>query len=290
MKNDIFKRQNEEDVLELLYAQRVSYDRAELYNMLGWIMTVLLLVQEIFKIFIPIIENHSLIICATLAIIIYIADWKKTKYIERGAQLKGLIDCILFEFPINKNQKEDLIDYALELKSRNEEKYQQQITHNGDDEIKGVKNWYTVYNNENCNEVILNCQKQNLWWNEELVKYYKRILMTCVALFAIATIASIYFTGIKLPILFSILIMITTVFFRCWGALKNMRIYTEAKSRANGKLDIIGNHLDKSALISLQEEIDTIRGSGFLIPNWVHALYSVKLHKKRQKLNSRIDN
>lgn len=289
MIKSIFKRQNDEDVLELLYAQRVCYDRAEVYNRIGWAMTWLLLLQEIGSYIIPIIGKYSLTICAIAAIIIYFVDWRRTVYIEKGAQFKNLIDCILFEFPIDKAMKEKLIDYALELKSKNEEKYKQQISHNGDDNIKGVKDWYTMYSSENLDEIILNCQKQNLWWNQELVKYYKKALLACLAILVSITIISVCITKITLSILLALMILITTILIRCCDALKTMGVYTKSMIRAHGKLDVIEGHLDKVALLSLQEEIDAVRTSGFLIPNWVHAMYSIKLHKKRKELNNRIN-
>ena len=42
MRDAIFERQNKEDVLELLYAQRILYNQAEVFNGIGWGMTVLL--------------------------------------------------------------------------------------------------------------------------------------------------------------------------------------------------------------------------------------------------------
>ena len=43
MKDTIFERQNDDEVLDLLYSQRVSYDHAEIFNRIGWTMTLLLL-------------------------------------------------------------------------------------------------------------------------------------------------------------------------------------------------------------------------------------------------------
>lgn len=284
----IFERQNDEDVLELLYAQRVSYDRAELYNWIGWIMTLLLLVQEICKPIIPILEDYSLMLCVILAIIIYSVDSKRRKYIEKGAKLKNLIDCILFEFPKDKGEKEELVDYALELRSRNEDNYQLQTTNDGNDKVKGVKNWYSFCNSENHNEVILNCQKQNVWWSEELVKYYKRVLISCFTLILAITTISICFTGVKITVLFMIMMLLVTMLSRGCDAYRSIKEYTKAMNQAHGKLHIVEEHLDKASLLSLQKEIDAVRESGFLIPNWIHAIYSVRFHRKRGRLNSRM--
>ena len=59
MRDVIFKRQNEEDLLDLLYAQRVFYDKAEIYNKIGWGMTLLLTVLAVGELFIPFCDQAS---------------------------------------------------------------------------------------------------------------------------------------------------------------------------------------------------------------------------------------
>lgn len=286
MTEDIFKRQNKEDILELLFAQRKSYDRAEAYNKVGWIMTLLLLLQGVCELFIPFLDQYSLIVNAFIAIFIYIADWKCGENIQLGARSKNLIDCILFGFEVNQCTKEKLTNYALTVKEKNKEEYLIQITHDGTGEIKGVKNWYTPFDSDNYKEIIFKCQNENLWWNEELVCYYKKVLGICIIFFAVVGLSSSHFMGIGI----TLLIMIGTVSIKFIDAFKKMRTYLKIMDRANGKKDLINeNHLDISALLSLQEEIDAIRTSGFLVPNWVHSLYADKLHNRRKELNKRIN-
>ena len=288
MNDTIYKRQNDEDILELLYAQRVSYDKAEIYNRISWAIILLLFLQEICKIAIPIIERYSWISCAALAVVLFIMERRTAKYIGQGANLKNLIDCILFDFPIDNNKREELMDYALDLRSKNEAKYQLQTSHDGDDEIKGVKNWYTLYRSENHYEVILNCQKENLWWNKNLVRYYKTALTIIILIFLISIILSVWFSGITISFIFGVAILISTILFPCIRQVIAVRDYTRAMNSASGKLDILEKqekYLDKDTLQSLQEDIDTIRSSVFLIPNWIHGLYSVRLHRKKRALN-----
>lgn len=291
MNDVIYKRQNDEDILELLYAQRVSYDKAEFYNRIGWFLILLLFLQEVCKIPFPVIERYSWISCAVLAVALFILEGKTAKYIEQGASLKNLIDCILFDFPIDDIRREQLMDCALELRSKNEAKYQMQISHNGDDEINGVKNWYTLYKSENHYEVILNCQKENLWWNKNLVKYYKTALLVVILIFLLLIILSVRFSGVTISVAFGGAILISTILFPCIRQIIALRGYTKAMDSASGKLDIIEKqeqYLDKDTLQSLQKDIDTIRSSGFLIPDWIHGLYSVRLHRKKKMLNKRM--
>lgn len=70
MRDVIFKRQNEEDLLDLLYAQRISYDKAEVYNKIGWGMTLLLTILAVGELFIPLREQSSSMIEIIVAVVV----------------------------------------------------------------------------------------------------------------------------------------------------------------------------------------------------------------------------
>ena len=105
MRDDIFKRQNEEDILDLLYSQRVSYDQAEIYNRIGWGMTLLLAILAIGELFFPLWEQAFSMIEIIVALLIFTVDYKTKTLINWGAETKGLIDSILFDFPIQNKEK-----------------------------------------------------------------------------------------------------------------------------------------------------------------------------------------
>ncbi len=169
MRDAIFERQNKEDVLELLYAQRILYNQAEVFNGIGWGMTVLLFFLEVGKFFIPFLEHSSYMIGLILALGIFVMDYKTNTLINRGANIKGLIDSILFGFSVHN--KENLMEYSIKIKNKRKEDYRIQAAHRGDDSIKGIRDWYTQYDSDNHCKVILNCQKENIWWNKELVQH-----------------------------------------------------------------------------------------------------------------------
>ena len=137
MRDDIFKRQNEEDILDLLYSQRVSYDQAEIYNRIGWGMTLLLAILAIGELFFPLWEQAFSMIEIIVALLVFTVDYKTKTLINWGAETKGLIDSILFDFPIQ--DKEKLIEYAIKIKNRNINDYRLQATHRGDENIRGIR-------------------------------------------------------------------------------------------------------------------------------------------------------
>lgn len=286
----IFIRQNDEDILELLFAQRISYNKAEKLNTIGWCLTLILLLLESCKKWIPIVENNLLVVNAVLVVVIFLVDLKTSDMIKKGSKIKNLIDCSLFGFPMEKDT-EKLVDYSISLKLKYPKHYKEQINHSGDGTIKGVKDWYTRYSSENHNYVILNCQKENVWWNEKLVTFYKKLLIAIVLVIVAILFISVGSGNITIDLIFVTVIFVSTVLFRCISDLVQINNYSQAMSRAHGKIEIIDNNtrdLNVVDLQSLQKEIESVRSSGFLIPNWIHSIHSAKLHIQKRSLNNRI--
>lgn len=286
MKDAIFERQNDDEVLDLLYSQRVIYNRAEIFNGIGWIMTLLLLFLAVGKLFVPILEQSSSIIEIIVAVGIFAVDYKTKVLITWGADTKGLIDSILFGFPI-KN-KEKYIEYAVKIKNKNKEDYKLQTTHRGDDSIRGVRDWYTEYSSDDHYKVILNCQKENIWWNVKLVSYYKKIVIGFISISVLLIIAFMSYWAIRIDFAWSLIILGSTILIRSIEQMMAIKAYTKAMEHAYAKVELIetdSNNLNVESLLSLQEDIEENRKSGFLVPSWVHYIYSKHLHEEKKEIN-----
>ncbi|MCI9221413.1 MAG: hypothetical protein HFH94_17170 [Lachnospiraceae bacterium] len=289
MRDNIFKRQNDEDILDLLYSQRVSYDEAEIYNRIGWGMTLLLTVLAIGELFFPLWEQAFSVIEIIVALVIFVVDYKTKTLINWGAETKGLIDSILFDFPIQN--KEKLIEYAIEIKNRNKDDYRVQITHRGDDNIKGIRDWYTEYSSDNHYRVILNCQKENIWWNVKLVKYYKSIINILISVSVLLVFAFIFYFSIKVDFAWGLMILGSTILIRSIEHLITIKAYTKAMEHAQAKVELIetdSNNLNMESLQSLQKNIEENRKSGFLVPSWIHYIFSKHLHEEKKEINERM--
>ncbi|MXP79151.1 hypothetical protein GN277_28780 (plasmid) [Lachnospiraceae bacterium WCA-9-b2] len=289
MKDTIFERQNDDEVLDLLYSQRVSYDHAEIFNRIGWTMTLLLLFLAVGKLFVPFLEHSSGIVEIIVAVGIFAVDYKTKMLITWGAETKGLIDNILFGFPIQN--KEKLIEYAIKIKNKNKEDYKLQTTHKGDDIIRGVRDWYTEYSSDDHYKVILNCQKENVWWNVKLVSYYKKIVISFIGISVLLVASFISYLAIKIDFAWSLIILGSTIFIRSIEQMIAITIYTKAMEHASAKIELIeadSNNLNLESLLSLQKDIEENRKSGFLVPSWVHYMYSKHLHKEKKEINERM--
>lgn len=286
MRDVIFKRQNDEDILDLLYSQRVSYDHAEIYNRIGWGMTLLLLILAVGKLFIPCWEQLSSMIEIIVAVGVFAADYKTKTLVNWGAETKGLIDSILFGFPIQN--KEKLIEHAIKIKNKYKDDYKLQTTHRGDDNIRGVRDWYTEYSSDDHCKVILNCQKENVWWNVKLVNYYKKIISILIGISILAVFAFMSYFAIKIDFAWGLMILGSTILIRSIEQIITIKTYTKAMEHAQAKVELIeadSNNLNMESLQSLQKSIEENRKSGFLVPSWVHYIYSKHLHKEKKEIN-----
>ena len=289
MRDDIFKRQNEEDILDLLYSQRVSYDQAEIYNRIGWGMTLLLAILAIGELFFPLWEQAFSMIEIIVALLVFTVDYKTKTLINWGAETKGLIDSILFDFPIQ--DKEKFIEYAIKIKNRNINDYRLQATHRGDENIRGIRDWYTEYNSDDHYKVILNCQKENIWWNVRLVNYYKNIIRILIGISVLFVFTFIFYFAIKIDLAWGLMILGSTILIRSIEQLMAVKTYTKAIDHAKAKVELIeadNNNLNMESLQSLQKSIEENRKSGFLVPSWIHYIFSKHLHKEKKEINERM--
>lgn len=289
MRDAIFERQNDDEVLDLLYSQRVSYNRAEIFNGIGWIMTLLLLFLAVGKLFVSFLEQSSSIIEIIVAVGIFAVDYKTKILITWGAETKALIDSILFGFPIQN--KEKIIEYAIRMKNKYKEDYRLQTIHRGDDSIRGVRDWYTEYDSDNHCKVILNCQKENVWWNVKLVSYYKKIIIAFISASVLFVFAFMSYFAVKIDFAWGLMILASTIFIRSIEQMMAIKAYTKAMEHAHAKVELIeadSNNLNMESLLSLQKDIEENRKSGFLVPNWVHYIYSKHLHEEKKEINERM--
>lgn len=285
----IFTRQNNEDILDLLYSQKVSYDKAEIYNRIGWGMTALLMVLAVGKLFIPFWEQTFNVIEIIIAVGVFVIDYKTKILTNWGAETKELIDSILFDFPIQN--KEKLIEYAIRIKNKNKDDYELKTTHRGDDDIRGVRDWYTEYSCDNHYKVILNCQKENVWWNVKLVSYYKKIMSILIGVSVLLVFAFISYFAIKIDFAWGLMILGGTILIRSIEQIMTIKTYTKAMEHAQAKVELIeadSNNLNIESLQSLQKNIEENRKSGFLVPSWIHYIYSKQLHKEKKEINERM--
>ena len=287
----IFIEQNDEAFLKLQFSQRKHYEWAEVYNNISWVLLIFIVVFNIFcsctnqSIYIPLCSTFIL---AFLTVAIEkLADIN----IKVGAGTKEFIDSKLFNFQkqhsYGEYSREKIIEFASKVKLKHPEEYKIQTRNTGSDKIRGVKDWYTNKIAGTEEEVMLACQKENIWWNGSLTKKFFITIIILAVVVVISTLGLILAFPSRKVIVVSILsssAVIIKIIVDTVHALNYYKFY----ANANSKIELIenNNNLTIGNLVKLQNDINSIRSTKFLVPNVIHKIYSKKFHEVRAEISS----
>lgn len=266
-------RQNEEDILELLYLARISYNKASKYNVWIFLLTVISVISSILGAF-----SVQLI----LVIVITLLNIFKIKNIKLGADAKKYIDRTLFEFDLefNKSKKEYLKNKALEIIEKNQEDYNLKKANDGSSNIRGIKDWYDIGNKTGL-DGIYQCQRENLYWDKNLVSKYATILIILlIGSVGLLFLVDKFSTKGILEIVSSYYNILSTLGLELFGVIGyitySIRIDEKKDSCENTK-----NLEDKERqILALQEKIEKRRRQLYAIPDVLHKINSSKYHKR----------
>ena len=174
MSNKIVTRQNEDNSIAMLAAQRQLYRDAKKFNAVSVALSVWIpFVLAVILLFLP--GNTKLrYISYILSIVSMIFGFVIDKYIEGKKQLAAFIqqkfDVYVYNMPWdnrifgkNKNINHEISTHSKKILSNPQEK-------------KKLKDWYTIgIGEKNTIDEILACQRENLYWDVGLRKRYKVI-------------------------------------------------------------------------------------------------------------------
>lgn len=174
--NDIYKKQNEDEVLLLLFSARKFYNRASSLNTVSWCVA---LASALFSNNDYVKDNlgqYMVILPAAFTLVTLFLQKKVNSTIQLGASTQELIDRTLFGFnvsgEIGKHTKEQLRDWAIKEKRKDPDGYAIAVKNTGKDKPKGVKNWYEGRIGKKGNEAIFQCQKENAWYDKEICRVH----------------------------------------------------------------------------------------------------------------------
>ena len=185
MSNGIATRQNEDNSIAMLAAQRQLYRDAKKYNTVSVALSVWIpFALAVILLFIP--ENTECRYASyILSIVSMFFSFVIDKYIEEKKQLAAFIqqkfDVYVYEMPWDKrifgrdkNVDHEIATHSKKILSNLQEK-------------KQLKDWYTpVVDKKNTIDGILACQRENLGWDVGLRKRFK---FASIALFIILVAA-----------------------------------------------------------------------------------------------------
>ena len=185
MSNGIATRQNEDNSIAMLAAQRQLYRDAKKFNTLSVALSVWIpFALAVILLFIP--ENTEWkYLSYILSIVSMIFSFVIDKCIEEKKQLAAFIqqkfDVYVYTMPWDKRifGKDKNIDHEIAT-------YSKKVLKNPQEKNK-LKDWYTPgVDEKNTIDGILACQRENFWWDVGLRKKFRFASVTLIIILFVA--------------------------------------------------------------------------------------------------------
>lgn len=259
------KKQNEAKILDLLYAQRILYNRADIYNLLIFICTIVVSIINLTD-FLDKIVNAIVLFSINYIVIVFLNN-KANLNINKGAKFKEYIDSYIMndDYKLDISDEENTLISQLTL--RINKNYINQITTTGEGKNRGVKNWYLFDKKASDQENIKSMFNQNYFFDYNLSMNYLFIIALPIIFIFFGLIT--FNNGIYLDIT-KLLFVIPTLHY-CFE--KIMFFYKLKCIHEKIKLALIYDDYNK-ALYLITER----RKINFCPPDFLHKLQSNKLH------------
>jgi len=278
MSNGIALRQNSENSLKYLSAQRQMYSDLKFISGLQFLFCIL--ASSILSILLLFISDYIIgtIINFIIAIVVVILNKLFDKFIEKQREIAAYIQQI-FDLDVFKMKwiKEDFgkikdISYNISVKSN---KYLKKHENFND-----LKNWYSIQYDELPLDIgVYYCQKENVRWDSKLRQILRVIYLILIV--SISLIIVIYcIAKSKLVIdLMSIMIVFTPL-FQYWLSKRNQLLedIKKIKSIIDWQL-LTENNIDKIekvGIYSLQSLIFEHRKNCVLIYDFIYNIFKGK--------------
>lgn len=275
MWEQINKKQNEDEMLQLQYYARTLYNTADTLFLIKYIILILNVILGI--------TNIDAKIIAITTIILVIIELLENYCIEKAANARKLFDAILFDFSI-QSDSQNVKEKAYKMCNRKKKKFAIQKNNTGTDNPPGVKDWYTKNSGRSKEEIIFKCQKENTKWDEKITKINKVIVVSIIIIAFVIYICINYnnsvgklLTGLAIAIELIIELVLLYNSYRKF----NMNL-----AKRNYEIERIGKKsIEINDLENLQELINERRILKLIPFNSIHKLISIKMHNIIRKFN-----
>ncbi len=272
--NAIIKRENEEDSLKKLVAQKECYSMAKKVYFIQFLLAIVgVVIFSFLQIMFNKYKINISLIVATYSITILFVDVFLDSYVgelkEKASLIQELFDCYVLNIPWNnilcgsETESRDIYCNCFEKKKRN---------------FLNLKNWYDESISlvpEEVGKII--CQKINCTYDVEIRKKYMLLIKwtTAISVLLIVSIAIFSYTIFANFILAGVLPLLPII---KW-IYKNIKSNTSSIN-AHEKLKININHILKDAannsshnaisIRQIQDKIFLNRKEVFLIPDYLY--------------------
>lgn len=282
--NDIQIKQNTPEILDFLFSARFYMNHADLLTTSKYCCIIISVILSLINL--PLKKDYIDNIILILSFISLPLNSAIKKSIKKGALTKQYIDYNLYDFKKDPFENYELIieskNYAI---AKNPKFYKIQIENNGDSKERGVKDWYFVNRSNPKLKAILICQKQNIYWDQKLIKIYKWLIYICLATLFIIFLLFIYTFQSNF---LKILIPLSIYGYSFLELIIEINNQEKLMIEINVRINYIENTkvlLKNSELLKIQKLIDE-RRNFLIIPDQLHKMLSKMTHKNVKEIFS----
>lgn len=280
MQQEVEKKQNEPQMLDIQYAAKVYCNKAEKLNYLVWFLCVIAALMSL------IIEDEnyiSMTLTIAIEVMAFIFQGLMEKYAYLFSEFRKTFDrYVLFDETYNFNDK---IASCLDAVTHRKD-YQIQIRNCGQDIPPGVRDWYefgvNLDNDENV--VIIECQKQNGYWTKKMMRL--RLLITiCVGIIIVSTILSTIAVK-QISYIYSLTGLIALILKLIERTLLNYK-YLRMIPKIEGALESASLHGNREQVMCVQTNIESLREMPVFGMNVIHKVFANRFSRKYQNIQQR---
>ncbi|GGI65601.1 S-4TM family putative pore-forming effector [Enterococcus alcedinis] len=264
--NTVNSRQNIDIALECQTSARYYYDRADLLDNIYWfgiLTTIILKFIWINNIWI----DYALILWFFITLLL---DTYISTYTSSASQFKQIFDEYVFGW--KENFSNETIQKINILKSKNKSMFDKQMSHTGNDNFRGVKDWYEFVDDEdNQNEAIQKSIRESVYYDNSI----NQTLLIILVILTVFTL--IYFRNTTLTIYLKTIFLVLSNLSKkvVTTLLKSLRV-NRLNKEINIRLDLAKTNDDFK---EIQNIIFMKRQISGVTPNWIYYIRKNKITK-----------
>lgn len=277
---NIKNKQNSQEILDLLFLQRIYCEKIENMTIKIYLFTVFIAIIGIFA------QNYYYLIVLNLILIIYtnyLINKRKEK-ITIMATIKEIIDRTLFNLKNLRLEcsREKIEEYLIIEKEKKAKRYNKEISNSWTDKYRGVRDWYSYEEELNDEQIILSCQKQNCYFTENLLGSFSKSIFFLICLIFIVLLCYGRQTTIEKLIIYY-LYPLATFLILILNDFQNYKSFKDILKELKIEFDNIKNKkkIQEKDLEKIQNLIYLYRKTEYRPPlEIIHRKFSKTLHKK----------
>jgi len=274
---EIYTRQNEEDMLNLLKAQRAVYSSAKKYAIAIFLCLAFspLIINTIISYSVEAVEDIEFMSKASLVILISFGVGQFFRY--RLKERKFLAACIQQKRDNYIFNTPDICKEHIKLNTHLIDDINNAIRKYKNKKMVKIEYWNSNFSNLPFEQAIFRCQKESVKWSLKQGKKYLTVLIIAVMLILAIIVVNVIkgHDSLGRTLLFFATLMPLISYFSdsCQKLIKDIFLLTEI-FRKTEQIEVDINDFDAEKLKEFtrkrQEEIFLYRQKAYLIPDWFY--------------------